>query len=91
MTLDAFTSISCLPNRLVYPNNDTEVYAFNWNDLFKLSTNTDLKLNLQNNYDCYSIDDMFNDTLKLCAGKFFMLHMFLEFFFYFGNLGKFKF
>ena len=38
VTLDLFTSIACLPNKLAYQNLDNQVFAFNWNDLYKLST-----------------------------------------------------
>ena len=69
VTLDPFTKIACLPNELAFPNLDKQVYAFNWNDLFKLSTNTDLKLSLLNDSDCSSYDSFCNNS-QICAGKF---------------------
>ena len=66
--LNDFNKIVCLPNRLVHPSMDNQVYAFNWNDLFKLSTNTDVKLTLLNYTYCNGYD-VCNNCSQICAGK----------------------
>ena len=67
-TLNDVNKIACLPNRLTYPNVDNQVNAFNWNDLFRNSANTDVRLSLLNSSDC-NVNYMFNESSQICAGK----------------------